>query len=513
MREVDRLTTERLGISQLQLMENAAHCLLEVFKERYAPLQGQSVSLICGKGNNGGDGLALARLLHDAGAEARVYLFAFASELRDLTRINYESLRDRKPTRLLEVHSRSDWDRLLPEIRESHIVVDALLGTGISKPLEGLLLHVVESVNGLNLPTVAVDVPSGLLSDEIAAVVPCIRAHLTVTFTAPKIGMLLGPNTMAVGEMIVASIGSPPELVEQVGSSLSLATRTLLEPFQRPRAPFSHKGDFGKVLIVAGSRGKSGAALLAGWAALRAGAGLVTLATPFHIQDVVMSAAVPELMTEGLPDTEEGMLVSAAGRKIAQLLENFDVLAIGPGLGTSVETIAAIHEAIERSPVPIVADADAINALAASLESWKTGSSLILTPHVGEMARLVKKIPEEVFADRIALVSQFATQHGCELVLKGFRTLVSDPSGDIWVNPTGNPGMATAGSGDVLTGIIAAFVARNLRRPTASLHDAVAAAVYLHGEAGDCAMSQMGQESLMAGDIVDFLPEVLTRRP
>ncbi|MBI3939414.1 MAG: NAD(P)H-hydrate dehydratase, partial [Acidobacteria bacterium] len=382
-------------------------------------------------------------------------------------------------------------------------------GTGISKPLDGFLLFIAQSINALGLPVVSVDVPSGLLSDDVATASLCVQATLTVTFTAPKIGMVLGPNASAVGEMVVASIGSPPELVEQSGSPFSLMTRDLLAPFQKGRPPFSHKGDFGKILIVSGSRGKSGAAILAGHAALRSGAGLVTLAVPSTIQDAVMAAAPPELMTAGLASTAQGALAPSAGKQILRLLEDFDVVAIGPGLGTGSGAVSAVWEVVSNSSVPVVADADAVNALALLKHPWKSISPLVLTPHLGEMGRLVNRSAPQVFAERLALAADFPRRHDCYLVLKGFRSMVSDPRGEVWVNSTGNPGMATAGSGDALTGIIAAFVARTLHQMDPSLHDAVAAAVYLHGAAGDAAMSQLGQESLMAGDIIRFLPEVL----
>ncbi len=512
MREVDRLTTELFGISQEQLMENAARRVLETLAQRFGSLRGRSISLVCGKGNNGGDGLALARMLAEAGARPRVFLFASAADLKELTRIQYERLQEQGNSAVHEIHSEADWNRVLPEMKGSACLVDALLGTGMSKPLQGLLLHAVQSLNELPTPKIAVDIPSGLFSDDTATPSPCLRADVTVTFTAPKVGMILGPSASAVGEMIVASIGSPTELVEQSDSRLSLATEELLKPFRQPREPFSHKGDFGKILIVAGSRGKSGAAQLAGLAALRAGAGLVTLGVPSRIQDAVMGAAAAELMTEGLTDTPQGVLTARAAKQILDLLRNCDVVAIGPGLGTAPGTVSAICQVIEKSPVPVVADADAINALALRKSRWKAKSPLVLTPHLGEMGRLVGKTSNQVFANRIELCLSFAREKGCYLVLKGYRTLISDPRGEIWVNSTGNPGMATAGSGDVLTGIIAAFVARNSRLPLGSMHDVVAAAVYLHGAAGDAAKRELGEAGLIAGDIIRHLPLALNVR-
>jgi NAD(P)H-hydrate epimerase len=490
-------------------MENAARGVLEALAQRFGTLKDRSISLVCGKGNNGGDGLALARMLGEVAARPRVFLFASAADLKELAQIQYQRLQNLGNSAVQEIHSQADWDRVLPEIKGSACLVDALLGTGISKPLQGLLLYAVESMNLASVPKVAVDIPSGLFSDDVATRGPCFRADVTITFTAPKIGMVLGPNAGAVGEMIVVPIGTPAELVEECGSQLSLSTAELLKPFQQPRPLFSHKGDFGKILVVAGSRGKSGAAMLAGLGALRAGAGLVTLGVPAQIQDAVMAAAPVELMTEGLPGTRRGVLSAGAGKEILRLLKNFDVIAIGPGLGTAPGTVSAIFEVVEQSPVPIIADADAINALAAKRSRWKSKSTLVLTPHLGEMGRLAGKSIDQVFADRINLCSSLAKRKVCYLVLKGYRTLVSDPRGEIWVNTSGNPGMATAGSGDVLTGIIAAFVARNNRRQLTSAHNAIAAAVYAHGAAGDVAKRDVGEASLIAGDIIRSLPEVL----
>ena len=512
MRAADELTTERLGISQLQLMENAARAVLEVLAGRFGPLHDRVLSLLCGRGNNGGDGLALARLLRDAGARTQIFLFARPEELKELPRIQYKRLRRGVRTRIEQIHSTTDWDRLLPLLRRSHCVVDALLGTGVSKPLAGCLLHAVESLNALELPVVAVDIPSGLLSDDIAAAAPCVQADVTVTFTAPKIGMLLSPGAGAVGEMIVAPIGTPADLVDLSGSRLSLVPRSVLEPLVRPRPRFSHKGDFGKVLIVAGSRGKSGAAILAGLAALRAGAGLVTLAVPSTIQDTLMAAAPPELMTEGLASTPQGALTAAAGKQILRLCETVDAVAIGPGLGTAAGTVSAVRRVVEKAPIPVVADADALNALALSRRPWRAGSPLVLTPHLGEMGRLVGRTAEQVFVERLALARRFAQEHQCFLVLKGYRTLISDPDGETWINGTGNPGMATAGCGDVLTGILAALLARRQRQPIHPLSAMVAAAVYLHGAAGDAAASRLGEESMVAGDIIESLAEVLRMR-
>ena len=512
MRAADELTTERLGIPQLQLMENAAQAVLAVLAGRFGPLSDRVISVLCGRGNNGGDGLALARLLRDAGARTQIFLFARPEELRDLPRIQYKRLRRGPQTRIVEIRSTTDWDGLLPVLRRSHCAVDALLGTGVSKPLAGLLLHAAESLNALDLPVVSIDIPSGLFSDDIAVATPCVHADVTVTFTAPKIGMLLSPAAGAVGEMIVAPIGTPADLVELSGARLSLVTRSVLEPLLRSRPRFSHKGDFGKVLIVAGSRGKSGAAVLAGLAALRAGAGLVTLAVPSAIQITLMAAAPPELMTEGLASTPNGRLTAAAGSQILRLCESVDAVAIGPGLGTAAGTVSAVCQVVRKSPIPVVADADALNALALTGRPFKARSPLVLTPHLGEMGRLVGRTAEQVFVERLALAGRFARERNCVLVLKGYRTLISDPEGETWINSTGNPGMATAGCGDVLTGILAALLARRQRRPITSLSAAVAAAVYLHGAAGDAAASRLGEESMVAGDIIESLAEVFRIR-
>lgn len=505
MRNVDTWTTERYGIPQLELMENAASRVLDVLHHRCGPPATRRFSILCGKGNNGGDGLALGRLLFLQGARPRIFLFARPDDLKDLPRLQLDLLSKAGAAAPVPVCSAEEWNEVRGGIAESDCIVDALLGTGITQPLQGLLLKVVEDVNGMRAPVVAVDVPSGLLSDDIARTVTCVHADATVTFTAPKPGMLLSPNCEAVGEMLTVSIGSPPELVDQAGSALALSEACLVEPFVRRRVPFAHKGDFGRVLVVAGSRGKSGAAILAGLAALRSGAGTVTIAVPAAIQDAVMAAAPAELMTEGLADEARGFLSAAAAEQALRLADACDAVAVGPGLGTDPSTVRAVRDLVQGSPVPVVVDADALNAMASSASSWRPKADWILTPHLGEMARLIRRTPQEVFENRLQLGVEFARVHGCELVLKGYRTLTVSAAGDVWVNSTGNPGMATAGSGDVLTGVIAALIARNQKQHLATTHDAVAAAVYLHGAAGDAAEGRVGQESLMAGDIIDGL--------
>jgi NAD(P)H-hydrate epimerase len=408
------------------------------------------------------------------------------------------------------VESRETWQRTRPSLKGTTLVVDALLGTGLTKPLEGLLLQVVREVNtGLaSAHVVAVDLPSGISADTGELIGEHVRADFSVTFTAPKIAHIFPPACERVGEWLVRQIGTPPEALERDSELfLSLACREDFAWMARPRRPDAHKGNFGHVLILAGSVGKTGAAALAATAALRVGAGLVTVATAASALPIVASLGM-EYMTEPLPATEAGTISLRAleqGR-LDKLLEAKSVLAIGPGIGNVPETAELVRILVNRRQVPVVLDADGLNAFAGRMDTFHSGDDLadaVLTPHPGEMSRLVGLGTAEIQARRVENAREFAQKHQVNLVLKGFRTLTAAPHGKVWVNPTGNPGMATGGTGDVLTGMIAGLVAEYRDRP---ISEVAAAAVYLHGLAGDLAAKEMGQAPLIAGDLIGALP-------
>jgi hydroxyethylthiazole kinase-like uncharacterized protein yjeF len=490
MREVDRRTIE-MGIPGLVLMENAGLRVVELLAREFSPLAGQRIVVLCGKGNNGGDGMVVARQLFTRfqPLALHVVLAAAPEDLKGDAAQNYHML----TVCGCPVH------RTIPaEARLATVVVDALLGTGISGPATGAMLEAIREING-GFPlakVVAVDIPSGMPSDSGEPVGEQARADYTVTFTAPKPGQVLSPNCDAVGKLLVEAIGSPPELYETNPSTwLSLVEPALFRHLLAPRPRDSNKGGFGHVLVIAGSHGKTGAAAMSGMAALRSGAGLVTVASAESAIAVIAGHAA-ELMTVALdPHNAENL---------AGIAEKKDVLAIGPGLGTEPETVAMVRRAVPEFRQPMVVDADALNALAGT--DWSGNGRLrVLTPHPGEMARLTgKKIPE-IQADRLGAARGLATARQVCLVLKGERTLIAFPDGRVWINPTGTPAMATGGTGDILTGLIAGFLGQFPKEPDT----AVAAAVYLHGLAGQLGAAALTEQCLVATDLLRYLPAAM----
>lgn len=498
MREVDRRTME-LGVPGPILMENAGHRVVEVMAELLAPLAAHRIVVLCGKGNNGGDGLVVARQLHTRikPKSLAVVLAAAPEELRGEAAENL---------RMLQACGCGVSREISPEMRDATIVVDALLGTGIKGPASGRMLELIREINAgfPRAKVVAVDIPSGLMSDTASTEGESARADYTVTFTAPKVGQVLPPGCNRVGNLRVCPIGSPPELYENDDSIfLSLVEAGRLGRLFRPRAPGSHKGDFGHVLVIGGSRTKTGAAAMAGLAALRSGAGLVTVASAESAVAVIASHS-PELMTEPLPETEAGSvsLRSFDYERLGPIVEKKDVVALGPGLGTHHETVAVVRRLAAEISQPLVIDADGLNALAGT---EFRGRNLVLTPHPGEMARLTTKSVGEVQADRVGAARNFAMERRVTLVLKGQRTLLALPDGRVWINPTGTPAMATGGSGDILTGMIAGLLAQFPEEPEL----AIAAAVFLHGRAGELGAAEMGEKALVATDLLQFLPEAM----
>lgn len=508
MREVDRLTTERYSIPGILLMESAAVSVVEAAERKFGALDGKHAQIICGKGNNGGDGAAIARRLWMRGSKVDLILLGRIGDTRGDAKINFDIARSLASTQgsALRIIETIDSDQLQQEFANASpdIYFDAIFGTGLARPATGIFEKAISLINqaGKNRPVIAVDIPSGLSSDSHELIGPAVHAHLTVTFTAPKIANLLPPASEFGGELIVAQIGSPEELIASSDSHLALVRREAVAQWLRDsrRSPQANKGDAGKALIIAGSRGKTGAACLAGEGALRAGAGLVTIATPQSALSVVASQSMSECMTEPLAETSSGSVSSEAAARALELASERDVVAIGPGLGSAEETTRAfVREVIVNRSRPMVLDADALNSLAPWDGQIRGGEEhpLILTPHPGEMARLTGKTISEVLTNRIEVAREFAKANQLILVLKGSRSLIAAPDGEIYINPTGNAGMATGGTGDVLTGIVAGLLAQKLDNPVA----ATVAAVYLHGFAGDIAASRRGMRSMVASDI------------
>jgi len=483
LREVDRLSTEQYGIPSLILMENAGMRVAEVLEDRFEDLDELNVAILCGKGNNGGDGLVVARQLIQKGCFPFVFLFANEDEVKGDAKTNLEIIKalGYPPTVIASEH---DWNEEKLELLDTDVIVDALLGTGARRPVEGLYRTVIESL-AQDFPRadiVAVDVPS-----------PGVQADVTVTFSAMKPSLVFYPDCDDAGDVILSEIGNPPALLDNESFKLNL-----IEPHHLPmRMMDSNKGTYGRVLIIGGSRGKTGAAAMAGQAALRAGAGLVTVACPQSALPVI-AASMPELMTEPLHETTQGTI---ANHSVADLCRDKTVVAIGPGMTNLSETSTFVRRVVSECRAQLVIDADGLNALV-GFEGDLGGA--VLTPHPGEMARLIEKKIQDVTANRVDIASEFAKRRNAYVVLKGYRTVVATPDGSVYVNPTGNPGMATGGTGDILTGMIAGILAQE---HLGSFIERLCLAVYIHGLAGDLAAEETGQESLVATDILQFLPK------
>ena len=517
MGEVDRLTTERYLIPGILLMENAAARTVEAAEKRFGPFSGKRALIICGKGNNGGDGASIARQLFARGARVDLLLLGRIEDSKGDARINFEIARSLSATaahkfQIVEIDNSELFEEHATS-RPHDIIFDAIFGTGLTRPAGGIFERAFEFINdcGRVCPVVAVDIPSGIASDSQELIGPAVRAQLTVTFTAPKIGNLLPPASDHSGELVVGHIGSPEELILSSGSRLNLVEKEYVKRWLdgSRRSPHANKGDAGKVLVIAGSRGKTGAASLVGEGALRAGAGLVTLATPESSQTVVASCSLAECMTEPLAETAGGAVAREALDRVIELASERDVIAIGPGLGSSEEsTRTLVHATAINRQRPMVIDADGLNSLAPWADNLQGSSDLplILTPHPGEMSRLLGKPIAFILQNRVKVAREFATLHTAIVVLKGSRTLIAAPDGEVYINPTGNAGMATGGTGDVLTGIIAGLLAQKSDDPIA----ATIAGVYLHGLAGDIAASCTGIRAMTASDISAHLGEAFS---
>jgi NAD(P)H-hydrate epimerase len=488
-------------------MENAGRGVVDVLEQVYSDLGRERVGILCGKGNNGGDGFVVARHLLMRGLRPRVVLLADPTSLQGDAHINYELLLKwgLQPS---VARNELEWAAARIELLASTVLVDAVLGTGLDRPVEGFLAEVFSDLTNVlaHAKFVAVDIPSGLSSDSGSELGPSLRADHTVTFTAPKPSQIFPPNCERIGTLHVVPIGTPSSLFENdSGNFLNLLGPRDVTSFFDARHTDSHKGSFGHVLIAGGSRGKSGAAAMAGLSALRGGAGLVTVATTRSAQADV-TATSPALMTEPLAETESGCidLSASISGQFSKVVSGKSVLAIGPGIGTDAEAVEFVRRAVrDTAPMPVVIDADGLNAFAGVSELLDGRSrTMVLTPHPGEMARLTGLSASAVQLRRVDVAREFARKHHVCLVLKGARTLIAEPDGQVFVNPTGNPGMSTAGSGDVLTGLIAALLAQH---PTAPAERVVCAAVYWHGLAGDEAVKASGELSLIATDLIASL--------
>lgn len=508
MNEVDRRTTERYGIPSLLLMENAGLNLYLALEDYFEDLAYRHIAIVCGKGNNGGDGLVLARQLVQRGIYPDVYLLSQASQVSGDARVNLDVYLKLGEV-VQEITSQKQWAEVSQQFQLYDIIVDALLGTGIGEPLQGLYSKVVSTINLTDSFVLSVDIPSGMFSDSFEGGTQTVLADATVTFTAPKVAHILNEDLEAIGDLRIVPIGTPSELLERPDFYLNLITRELVQSVLLPRPVKSHKGNFGHAAIISGSRGKSGAAVLCATAALRTGSGLVTVYSPDIVQPMIASAR-PEIMTEGMPSTPRGALSLKAAETVLKSLADKDAVGMGPGLTTDRHTIQFVHRLVRDADTPLVIDADALNAFAGNVKKLtnKHGRPLVLTPHPGEFSRLTGRSTSEVLAEKVKISRHFAGQQRVWVVLKSFRTLIASPNGQVYVCPLGNPGMATAGMGDALTGVLTSLLgmyAAQGRTGEEDITHALVAGVYLHSLAGDLAVAQTSAEALSTGDVIDFL--------
>jgi NAD(P)H-hydrate epimerase len=497
MAEVDRATIAA-GIPGIILMENAAAVVVEYMAGHFAPVAGQRIAVVCGKGNNGGDGLAVARQLHVRFAPRNLWVILTCDpdELRGDAALNLAMLR---------ASGIQEYRDFGPEMRSATLVIDAVLGTGLAGAASGPALDAILEINS-SFPfakVIAVDIPSGLSGASGKPPGDYVRADATVTFTAPKVCHAMSPACNLMGNLIIAPIGSPASLYENDDRvQLALITPESIAPLFAPRPLDSNKGKFGHVLVVAGSRNKPGAAAMSGLSALRAGAGLVTVACPASAMGAIASHTA-ELMTEALPETAWGEIARSAFEHIVELAGKRTLVAIGPGIGTDDETRATVMRLFYEVPQPMVIDADALNCLAAGEWSGNPGSVRVLTPHPGEMSRLTDIPIADIQANRITAARTLATSRNVIVVLKGERTLIAFPDSRVWINPTGSPSMATGGTGDILTGMVSGMMGQF----PDDADRAIAAAVYLHGLAGEIAARHLTEQTVIATDLLNYLAE------
>lgn len=509
MREIDRKTIAS-GVPSIELMENAGRAVAKAIKSRFAPLRGKRISIFCGKGNNGGDGLVVARLLAKEKAKIRVFLLAKKEELKKDPKINLKKALKQK-IEVIETVTFRRLERFKGEIKRSNLIVDAILGTGIKGAPKGLEAKAIRFINTLKKPIVSVDIPSGVEGSTGRVSGEAIRADFTITFGLPKIGLVIYPGAEYVGWLEVADIGIPKRFLRDKKIKVNLITKEEISSYLKPRKPDTHKGTYGHLLVIAGSVGMTGAATLTSQAAslcfgaLRSGVGLVTLGIPEGLNEI-MEVKLTEGMTLPLPETKKKTLSLKAEKKIIEFSKRADALALGPGLSTNEETKQLVRNLIKKISFSMVIDADALNALVGHLSILRPATRdprpAIITPHPGEMARLIGKKAKEIQENRIKVARNFAKRYKVIVVLKGARTVISDPEGNVYINPTGNPGMASAGVGDVLTGMIGSSLTQR-REPL----EAAKTGVYLHGLAGDLAAQERGEESLVASDLLEKLSQ------
>jgi len=496
VREIDRVTIKEYGIPGLILMENAGRAVAKVVLEEFP--QTKRVAIFAGGGNNGGDGFVVARHLLGEDLDVTTYLASDPRKYKGDALTNLEALR-KIGGKLIEF--KGDFS----VYEKADVIVDALLGTGLDREVEGFYRDVIEFINSQPVPCVAVDLPSGLDANTGFPLGVSVKASVTVTFVLPKLGLEIYPGIDYAGRVYVVDITTPRSLEKDI--PFELITYDTVRRILKPRHPNTHKGTFGHLFVISGSPGKTGAATLVGLGAMRVGTGLVTVGIPKSLNPI-MEEKLTEAMTEPLPETADGCLGRQSIETVLSIISTKKTaLAIGPGISTKEDTAEFLYEILRKSTLPIVVDADGITLISRNLGILREVKvPVILTPHPGEMSRLVGKTSEEVQRDRIGVARDFSSMYNVYTVLKGARTVVSTPEGRVFINPTGNPGMASGGMGDVLSGVIGGLLAQGY-----SPADACILGVFAHGLAGDLAADKRGEAGIIAGDVADLMPEALKK--
>lgn len=503
MKQLDRMTIEQYGIPGILLMENAGVAVFQEVVRYLQNLTGKKVAIICGRGNNGGDGFVVARHLFQHKAEAKVFIAGNPAVIGGDAKTNLEILKSLEvPIEVLSSEqSRSD---LFDQLKEYDLIVDAIFGIGLDRSIDEFIQGIIEAINASGKSVISIDIPSGVNAANGCICSIAVKAEKTVVFQLPKLGNINYPGSDYTGEILIKNIGIPQKLIDSINSQMQMITMDWVRKIIPRRKADTHKGDYGSVYIVAGSTGMTGAAMLTCEAVLRSGAGLVKVAIPQSLNNI-MEIRLTEAITVPLPELKKGVVGISDIEKIMKTMSRSDAVAVGPGSGQSRELEEVLRNIFESSTTPIVLDADALNSLANRKELLKLlKSPAVLTPHPMEMSRLTEVPVEDIQKNRVEVAREFAKKWNVIIVLKGARTVVAAPSGETFINTTGNPGMATAGSGDVLTGIITGLIAQGIDPVQAT-----AAAVYIHGLAGDKAAAEIGEYGLMAGDIINYLPYAL----
>lgn len=497
LRGLDSRAINEYGIPGVVLMENAGRATVEAIRRWRGPLSGQAVAIVAGPGNNGGDGLVIARLLQQAGCRVVIYALVPPAAWVGDAAINWRIVQ-KLPVPIVEVDQPQGGAICQRGFAEADFLVDALFGTGLTRRVEGHYAAVIDLMNQSRRPIVAVDIPSGLDSDSGKPLGSCVRAGLTVTFALAKPGQLLQPGAEYVGRLEVADIGIPSALIEEAGIMTQRLEQSDIARWLPPRLPDSHKGTFGHLLVLAGSQGKTGAALLAALGALRSGVGLVSLGVPQLLNTIIETSLLEAMSVPLASDYYLGLDDYAA---IAQVLPGKDAVVLGPGLGTDQETAGLVTRLYAEVGVPMVIDADALTLLGQALPAQSGTVVRVLTPHPGEMARLTGLTIAEIQADRLAVARAYAAAKGVVLLLKGASTVIAAPDGRVAINPTGNPGMATGGMGDVLAGVIGALLAQGV-----AAWEAACSGAFVHGLAADRLARTRVRGGFLASEVAAEIP-------